>query len=376
MALYDQFTTTPFDSLPVIPSDVFGVAVNYFVNRTPVLSRFPKAPVGSQNFKITNDQFRPRTVAMNNGGATTTSSTTITMADGSSFDAGDVIQIEAELMLVTSVAGNALTVTRAYAGTAGAIHADLLVATLITNTRNGAAVDIANMSRNPAVVNQWCQTVQHAYSVGGSLASTTNYVSGLGGPLERDKYLCMQHCFDDFESALYYGTIVGITAQQSAPMMGGFTALLQTNKTTAPTNASAYKSSDLVRDTMQKCYSNGGDPTILIVSTDFLGGLSLWGNTAQRVPAGENIFGTAIDLFEAPFLNGIKIIPAPLLKPGTAICLSGAEVRIRMKRPLIDQPRGKRGDATEGDMFMEGALEVDNESHHAFVTGITAFSGS
>jgi hypothetical protein len=38
MALYDQGITTPYNSVNagVIPTDVFGVAINWFVNRTPL----------------------------------------------------------------------------------------------------------------------------------------------------------------------------------------------------------------------------------------------------------------------------------------------------------------------------------------------------
>ena len=65
-----------------------------------------------------------------------------------------------------------------------------------------------------------------------------------------------------------------------------------------------------------------------------------------------------------------------MLRPGTAICLCDPEVRIRLKRPMIDKPRGSRGDAFEGDIIMEGAIELDNEAHHAWVTGVTAFAAA
>lgn len=375
MALNDIGPTTYNDSLPVIKQDIFGIAVNWFVNRTPVLSRFPKLPVGSPSFKITNDGFRPRSGSVNNGAATGTG-TTFTVADGSALDVGDVILIESELILVTGIAGNVLTVVRGYGSTTNASHADLIGYSLITNTRTGAEVDITAMSRIPTPTTQWCQTVQHAYQVGGALEGTTNYVSGLGGPLDRDRMLAMQHCFDDFESACYFGTAVGVTSSTTRPMMGGLKSLITTNKTTSPTNASAYKPSDLIRDTVQKCFNNGGNPAYLIVSPDFLTGLAIWGNAAMRVQAGSSVFGTAIDLFEVPFLSGMSIIPAPLLGTGTAICVSAAELRIRLKRPLRDKPRGSRGDAFEGDLIMEGAVELDNEAHHAWVSGVTAFAAS
>jgi hypothetical protein len=155
-------------------------------------------------------------------------------------------------------------------------------------------------------------------------------------------------------------------------MMAGLASLIKTNNVTTPTNAAAYKPSDLIRDTIQACFNSGGHPTIMFVSTNFLSYFAVWGHAAMRLEAGANAYGTPIDLLEAPFLDGISIIPAPLLKQGTAICISEGEIRTRLKRPMLDKPRGSRGDAEEGDMIMEGAIELANEAHHAMVSGITA----
>jgi hypothetical protein len=378
MGLYDpSLPTTPYNSVNagVIPPDVFGIAINWFVNRTPLTARLPKAPVGSLSFKITNDAYRPRSTTT--GASALISDTTITVADATMFDVGDVLQIGSEFLLVTAIASTTtLTVTRGYAGTSAAALTNAEAIYLITNTRTGSEVDISALSRVPVVVTQDVQTIQHAYQVGGSLQSATNYVSGYGTPLQRDKMLTVQHCMDDFESAIYYGKDVPLAASSTKPMMKGLKTLISTNLTTSPTNASAYKPSDLVRDTIQKCYNAGGQPGAMIVSTDFLSGLSIWGNYNLRVPAGETNFGVPIEMFSVSFLPGIPFIPAPLLRAGTAICLSLPEVRIRMKRNLFEKPRGSRGDAEEGDFIMEGAIELDNESHHAWVEGITTFSAT
>jgi hypothetical protein len=378
MPLYEGGPLTQFSAFNagVIPNDVFGVAINWFVNRTPLISRLPKLPVGSPQFLVTNDNYRPRSNPLNNGGALTSAATSITVSDGSIFDTGDVIQIEQEFCLVTAISGNSLTITRGYAGTTAATHNDLLPVYLISNSRTGAEVNLTSVSRIPQATTQYCQTVQHAYQVGGALQSDANYVTGIATPLDRDRMLAIQHVMDDFESACCYGKGVPLSSAASRPLMKGLQSLLQTNNTSTPTNAAAYKPSDLVRDTLQACFNGGGNPTIMLVSTDFLSGFAVWGHAAMRLNAGSNVFGTPIDLFEAPFLSGISIIPAPLLRPGTAVCLSDTEVRIRLKRPMIDKPRGSRGDAFEGDIIMEGAIEVDNEAHHAWVTGVTAFAAA
>lgn len=378
MALYEGGPLTQYSAFNagVIPSDVFGVAINWFVNRTPLISRLPKLPTGSPQFLITNDNYRPRSNPMNDSGGIDNSTTTMGVTDGSIFDVGDVVQVESEYMLVTAISSNNLTVSRAYAGTSAASHADALPVYLVSNTRTGAEVNVTSVSRIPVAVTQYCQTVQHAYQVGGSLQADANYVSGFSTPLDRDRMLAMQHTMDDFESASYYGKGVVLAATSTRPMQKGLATLLTTNNVTSPTNAAAYKPSDLVRDTLQACFNGGGNPTVLLVSTDFLSGFAVWGHAAMRLPAGANVFGTPIDLFEAPFLSGVSIIPAPLLRSGTAIALSDPEVRIRLKRAMMDKPRGSRGDAFEGDIIMEGAIEVDNEAHHAWVSGVTAFAAA
>src|SRR4051794_31955976 len=380
MPLYEGGPLTQFTAFNagIIPNDVFGVAINWFVNRTPLASRLPKLPAGSPQFLVTNDNYRPRSNPMNNGGVLAAGATSMVVNDATIFDVGDVVQVEQEYVLVTATApaSNALTITRGYAGTTAASHNDLLPVYLVSNSRTGAEVNVTSVSRIPQAVTQYCQTVQHAYQVGGALQADASYLGGAVTPLDRDRMLAIQHVMDDFESACYYGKGVPLSSATSRPLMKGIQTLLQTNNTSTPTNAAAYKPSDLVRDTLQACFNGGGNPTLLIVSTDFLSGFAVWGHAAMRLNAGTNVFGTPIDLFEAPFLSGISIIPAPLLRPGTAICLSDPEVRVRLKRPMIDKPRGSRGDAFEGDIIMEGAIELDNEAHHAWVTGVTAFAAA
>ena len=378
MPLYDtSLPNTQWNSVNagVIPEDVFGVAINWFINRTPLVSRLPKPSVGSASFKITNDNYRPRSVPL--GTSYTSGGASLVFTDATSFTVGDVLQADSELLLVTAVASNTtLTVTGAYAGTAAANHTAPVPVYLITNTRTGAEIDVTGISRTPTAVTQLCQTVQHAYQVGGALQADTNYYGGMITPLARDRMLAMQHAMDDFESACYYGKGVALAAAGTRPLMKGIQTLLVTNNTATPTNATAYKPADLVRDTMQNSFAGGGNPNLMLMSPDFMTGMAVWGHAAQRLQAGATAFGTPIDLFEAPFLSGISIIAAPLLRPGTAICLSSPEVRIRMKREMIDKPRGSRGDAWEGDIIMEGAIEVDNEAHHAVVSGITGFAAA
>lgn len=377
MPMYDQGGSPPglYNYLGMIPTDVFAVAINIFPNQYPLLTRLDKGAVGSASFKFSNDNFRPNSVALANGAATGTG-TTFVVADASVFDVDDIIQVEAEYMQVVSVntSTNTLTVVRGVDGTTNATHADTLPVYLVTNARTGAAVDIPQLKRRPVIVEQWIQTVQHAYGIGGQALDTTNFVSAYGGPLSGDKYRCASECFRDFERAMYYGKVQANNAAGAKPTMAGLQSLITTNKVTSPTNASAYKPADFVRDTTQACINHGGQPRYMLLSSDFQTAFNTWASPLIRLESGMSSYGINVDTFYATFMPSISLILAPMLRPGTAVCFDDREAVIRMQRDLTDMPRGRRGDAVEGDMVMRGAIELDNEAHHAWVEGITAFA--
>lgn len=363
-----------------IPRDVFGVGINLYINRTPLMSRLPKLPIGSPEFLVIGDGFRPRLTALS--ADATNNATSITPVDATMFENGDVIKIENELLLVTgrTTDGTTITVSRGYDGTTAAAHTagtdPKLPIHLITNTRTGAEVDQDGIARISDSYTQYLQTIQHPYQVGGALEANSNYVSGVGSsPLDRFRTLAIQHTMDDGESAMLYGTGVALSSATSRPQMLGIRNIVPgSNFTSSPTNASAYKASDFQRDLIEKVTQGGGDPTLILVSTNFQSAFTTWANPLQRLDAGANVFGTKINLFEAPFISGAYVVPDPMLKPGTAVALSANEVRVRVKRAMIDKPRGSRGDAFEGDIITELAIEVDNPSHHAWVEGVTGFA--
>lgn len=370
-----QGIQTPYQSVNAnaIPFDVFRMAINWFPNRCPLLYQLSKLPLNSFTFYTNDDTYRPRTTTL--GGAYTSTGTTLTVADTTGLSVGDVLEVDSERFLVTTINNaNTVTVTYAFEGTTNANHNNASTVTIITNARTGADVDQSAMSRIPSTVAQYSQTIQHPYQIGGSLQSASNYMDGAITPLDRDRMMAIQHVMDDFERACYLGKGQALSSTVSNQTMKGFKTRLTTNNTTSPTNASSYKPSDFNRDVLQKCFTYGGEPDMILVSSEFLTGLFTWGYTLQQLNVGETELGIKPTVFTVPFLNGVRLIPAPLLPSYTAIAFNTREVRLRIKRDLMIKERGSRGDAIEGDVIMEGAIEIENESHHAMVSGITGFA--
>jgi hypothetical protein len=373
-------------------NDVTVAVRNWFANRNPLVTRLPYVPVERVDFLMYTHKYRARSTTLG-AAVTSNSQTTITVADASFLMNHDVLQLvdsntgNTEYIQVNGdpTSGTAFTATRGTAGTTAlsSVYNGSTV-NLIGNSRNGAEVNQTGLTTIGVPRTQYCQTFQFPVQIGGSAQTARAQVmpGGIQTPFDFNMTVQLQNMVDDIESCTYYGIAQAPTSDSGSPdtattaKMNGLQNILVTNNTTAPVNASAYGSSDLIRDTLQSARQNGGEPDLLVVSTNFMSGFATWGQAIQRVPAGQTIFGTPINVLEAPFLHGVTIVEAPLLRPYTAIALTSSEVYIRNKRNPYWNLRGNRGDMVEGDWIAEMAIEVVNESHHAWVQGITAFSAN
>jgi hypothetical protein len=368
-------------------NDVTVAVRNWFANRNPLVTRLPYVPVERVDFLMYTHKYRARSTTL---GAAVTSAgqTAISTTDATFLMNHDVLQF------VDSATGNteyvqisgdptSATTFNVVRGTAGTTALSSVtngsIVNLIGNSRNGAEVNQTGLTTIGVSRTQYCQTFQMPVQIGGSAQSARAQVmpGGIQTPFDFNMTVQLQNLVDDIENTCYYGLAQAPSADNTVTAkMNGLRAIFQTNNTTSPTNGSAYGSTDLIRDTLQAARQNGGEPDLLVVSTNFMSGFATWGQAIQRIPAGETVFGTPINVLEAPFLHGVTIVEAPLLRPYTAIALTSSEVYIRNKRNPYWNLRGNRGDMVEGDWIAEMAIEVVNESHHAWVEGITAFSAN
>jgi hypothetical protein len=370
-------------------NDVTVAIRNWFANRNPLVTRLPYVPVERVDFIMYTHKYRARATSLITTAISSGSTTSITVADNTFLMNHDVLSwvdantgVEERIQVSGDPNGDGTTITviRGVSGTTPATSVPTSSAiNLIGNSRNGAEVAQTGLTTTGVPRTQYCQTFQFPVQVGGSAQSARAQVlpGGVQTPFDFNMTVQLQNMVDDIENSIYYGIAQAPNSgNTTTAKMNGLRAILASNNTTSPVNASAYGSTDLIRDTLQAARSGGGEPDLLVVSTNFMSGFATWGQAIQRVPAGETVFGTPINVMEAPFLHGVTIVEAPLLLPFTAIALTSSEVYIRNKRNPYWQLRGSRGDMVEGDWLAEMAVEVVNESHHAWVSGISAFSAN
>ncbi len=368
------------DFSPQVMNEIMVAAINWYANRCPLVTRLPRLPIGSAVFTMVNRTYRTRTLVCL--GTHTNSVTTLNVDDISPAIVGDVYEnllLERFEVTAVNVGANTATILRACEGTTHQSMGEDEVLTLIGNRRTGGEVNQDGTTFAPVAVTQYVQTWQHPTQVSGLLQASTQFQtqSGVSTPFQQVQMDALQNLMDDMETSTYYGKGEDpATSGNKRASQKGLRKLIVTNLVTAPVSGGAYKPSDLIRDTLQNSRKGGGEPDVLVVSTDWMSGFATWGHAVQRIDAGTSIFGNAFKVFACPFLGDITLIEAPLLKSGTAIALTSAEVRMRMMRNEFWNPRGNRGDALEGEYIASGALELENEPHHAWLEGVTGFSAT
>jgi hypothetical protein len=383
-------------------NDITVAIRNFFPNLNPFITRFPNVPVQTTQFTMDSHRYRGRsfnlTTAIGSAGTTT-----IAINDSTSLMNHDVLQLtdptsgNVEFVWVnsdpnqggtptTGTGPYTVTVVRAVGGTSAlsSIGTGTGNVLLVTNARTGAEVNQPGLTTVPYLTRQqYTQTFQAPIQVGGAAQATTAQVmpGGMQSPFDFNKTMALQNLCNDIEFACMYGRAQApndySTGTVTAAMCNGVRNILVTNNISGankPTNYNSYGPDDLIRDTLQAARKGGGDPNLLFVGTDWMGAFAKWGQAVVRTPAGETKFGVRITVLTAPFLDDITLVESPLLLPGTAFCCTDMEIYMRYKRMPFFQPRAILGDRYDGDWIGEGAPEVVNESHHAWVEGVTGFA--
>jgi len=367
-------------------NDVTVAIRNFFPNRDVLFTRLPQVGIDRTDFDLYTHPYRPSSFTLTTAISATTTTGLVT-ADTSYLMNHDVLALVDSTGAIEHVQVNGdptsattFTVSRGFAGTTPVSTIATTASVFLSgSSRTGGEIDQTGVTTKGTKRTQYTQTFQHPVQIFGAAQSALAQVfpAGIQTPLDFNETMQLQHLVDDFERTMYYGIAQAPTTSLTAAMDGIRTIINGVgNLTTAPVNATTYSPVDFTRDLLQKSDAGGGAPDLLIVSSEFITGLATWGFPVQRIPAGETRFGTPIDTFECPFLGGMTIVKAPLLRPYTAIALTMSEVFIRMKRPVYWNLRGNRGDMIEGEWIAEGAIQLINAEHHAMVEGISGFSST
>lgn len=128
---------------------------------------------------------------------------------------------------------------------------------------------------------------------------------------------------------------------------------------------------DLLKETLQNCYTNGAEPSVLLVGPYNKGVVS---GFAGRESARQNIdkerVQATVSLYAGDF-GTLRVMASRWIRERTAFLLDPNYVRIAYYRRFRQEPLAKIGDAETRMILAEYGLQVDNEAAHGAIADLT-----
>lgn len=306
--------------------------------------------------------------------------TQFTVAAGSSFRVGDQIQVEysRELMLVTAVNGNALTVVRGYAGT----EPEDLANDQVINILGNAALEGADTPdvrfTNRVRKGNWTQIFTASVEVSGTEAAASQI--GLADELDYQKQNRLRELLRDLENTVINGGRPTANPQGGDSVrrtMQGILQHLATNVFTVGQSglpAGGELDEAKLNYVLRRIWEGGGTHVDLIVVNGFQKRQINSFLEGQRAYAAQDTtYRDRICLYESDF-GQCRIVTTRWIPQDTVLLLDSSRVSVLplAGRSFHYKPLASRGDYDCGQLIGEYTLELMNEAAHGAIRGLAA----
>lgn len=371
-------TRTTYTDTANIKRSISDIINNIDWTEAPLLRKFGVANQGK--FRLVNwpntryewleDTMSPRETTLAED--VSQGETEIDVADGSIFKEGDIVLVDAELMYVSSVATNTITVVKGFAGTTDTTHSNGAAIELATIARlEGADYDTGHTTAldNPynftqifseAVKVTGSEQVNSKYGVNDTmayhLAKLMGGSNGMGEKFKAGKLPIL------LQKTFYHGRRAAGSGGASRAM-GGFEAFVTTNISDL---AGAKLQRHHIEDAFQSCYDAGGDPDMILCGswlrrkiTTFYEGLIT--TTRSETRGGSRIDTVMTDFGELEIMFD-RWCPRDRLYVVDSTKLGWVEFR---PFQVIDRP--PTGDYTVKEVLGEYGFVLTNETAHAYI---------
>lgn len=295
--------------------------------------------------------------------------TSITVADGSIFEPKHVIKVGEELMLITAVNTNELTVTRGYAGTtASAVTDGAKVEFQFVEGVEGADARKARFKARKRVSNL-TQIFTETISISGTVEATSQY--GIENEYEYEKQKKLLELALQLEKAAING-VKYESPDGKVRQMGGIRQFIKTNVFNASNEALTLTH---LGDAFQAIYEAGGFATggnyKIIVGAKQKRALSAADADKVSITRQDNGRGQVVDHYLSDF-GSAEILLNNNLAPDEVLIVDANRIEIKplQGREFAHTYLGVKGDYVEGQIVGEFTLEFHQEKAHARIKGL------
>ncbi len=313
-----------------------------------------------------------------------TDATSITMLNGGRFQVGDLVRPSngPEVMQVTAVAGNVLTVVRRIGNTTGVALANgMRVAILGNAALEGADAPSARFTSRVRKAN-YTQIFTATVDVTGTMRAVRAH--GLQDELDFQKQERLRELLRDLENCVINGAAPASSPQGSTTVrrsMNGIVKSIATNAFTPNQNgfpagggAGQNELNEAVLNAgLRQVWeqSSGGVDTIVVNGAQKRR-INQFVGAAQRFWSPQDSrFKDSIGIYESDF-GVCKVVLSRWVPLDTVLLLSSARVQVTplQGRSFHFKPLAATGDSVTGQVIGEYTLEFRNESAHGLIRGL------
>jgi hypothetical protein len=376
-ATYSAGATLP--ELAEDVSDLIGIISPY---ETPLLDALgdPLREATSTHHEWLEDELLPNKDAINDSTWTDPASDTEFDVDhGSRFRIGDQIQVEGseELMLVTDVSGDTLTVVRGYAGTTSENLADNQITNIIGNAALEGADKPSLRFTNRIRCGNYTQIFTAAVEVSGTDMAASQL--GLADEMDYQKQERLRELLRDLENTVINGGQPAANPQGSAAVrrsMKGIIAHLSTN--VFHTGDSGFPSgTDLdeakINYVLRSIWENSNGNVDLIVVGGFQKRrVNAFCADSRSYAANDTTFTNMVSIYESDF-GVCRIITTRWMPKDAVLLLDSSRINVLplAGRSFHFKPLASSGDYECGEIIGEYALELKNEAAHGLIRDLS-----
>jgi hypothetical protein len=386
MAFTGKATYSAGANLPEIAedvSDIIGIVSPY---ETPLLDHLgdPQRTALSTVHEWLEDELLPNTDAIDDGSISSPSSeTAFDVANPARFRAGDQIQVEGsrEVMLVESVSGSTLTVTRGYGGTSAEAIADGETVHILGNAALEGEDAPAARFTNRARRTNYTQIFTAGVEVSGSQLAAQQV--GIDDEMDYQKQERLRELVRDLENCVINGVSAGANAQGDSSTrrtMQGVIPFIESNDFV--NGAEGFPSGEgsnndlLTEGQLNQALRRIWEQSSGMVDTIAVSGfqkrrINQFLSSARRYEGSETRYRDMVGVYESDF--GVCRVVLSRWVPADSVLLldsSRLDVLPMAGRSFHFKKLASQGDRELGQVIGEYTLEMRNENAHGLIRGL------
>ena len=376
-ATYSAGTTLP--ELAEDVSDLIGIISPY---ETPLLDALgnPMREATSTHHEWLEDELLPNKDAIDDSTYTDPSADTDFVVDnGSRFRVGDQIQVEGseELMLVTGINNNTLTVVRGYADTSE----EDLVDNQVLNILGNAALEGADKPNARFTNRSRCSNYTQIFTATVEVSGTDMTASqlGLADAMDYQKQERLRELIRDLENTVVNGGEPASNPEGSGSVRRSMKGIIQhlstnvfhTSDSGFPTGTGLDE--DKINYVLRQIWaSSNGNVDLIVVGGFQKRKINAFSANSRTYGANDTTFTDMISIYESDF-GVCRIVTTRWMPQDAALLLDSSRINVLplAGRNFHFKPLASSGDYECGELIGEYTVELKNEAAHGLIRDLS-----